>query len=202
MKVVLDNYRTWIGPYQIANLLQKVGVSEDKCHDIGGFLAEKTPVGKICEWIHSKKKRKEQVRIDNYDTWNMDHTLSLIIVPMLEQLIATKHGHPLPVDPVDDMPDEIKAPPKDWVQENEWDYDPNTEARWNWVMSEMLWAMKEIRDDNPNEPNIPEFGTAGYRAWQKDTAMREAWRVAYDKYNARVQQGTLLFGKHFQSLWD
>jgi len=39
-------------------------------------------------------KRVETILLDPYDTWNMDHTLALIIVPMLKQLKATKHGAP------------------------------------------------------------------------------------------------------------
>lgn len=35
-----------------------------------------------------------QIIIHPWDTWNMDHTLALIILPMLKQLKATKHGYP------------------------------------------------------------------------------------------------------------
>ena len=33
-----------------------------------------------------EKERKVNIRIDNYDLWSMDHTLSLIILPMLKKL--------------------------------------------------------------------------------------------------------------------
>ena len=32
-------------------------------------------------------ERDVDIHIHNYDTWNMDHTLALIIVPMLKQAI-------------------------------------------------------------------------------------------------------------------
>jgi len=35
-----------------------------------------------------------EVQIDPWDTWNMDHTLAYIILPMLIQLKETKHGYP------------------------------------------------------------------------------------------------------------
>jgi exonuclease V gamma subunit len=38
--------------------------------------------------------RTVDIQIDPYDTWNMDHTLAMIIAPMLKQLKATKHGYP------------------------------------------------------------------------------------------------------------
>lgn len=35
-----------------------------------------------------------QILIHPWDTWNMDHTLALIVLPMLKQLKETKHGYP------------------------------------------------------------------------------------------------------------
>jgi hypothetical protein len=93
MKVFIGRYQTWWGPYQIADLLQKIGVSEDTCCKIGDWLS-KTWVDKACEWIHSKNNRKISIHIDKWDTWGMDNTLAMIILPMLKQLKATKHGIP------------------------------------------------------------------------------------------------------------
>jgi len=39
-------------------------------------------------------ERKIDVRIDKYDTWNMESTLAYIVLPMLKQLKETKHGSP------------------------------------------------------------------------------------------------------------
>ena len=36
MKVTIGPYRNWIGPYQIANSLKKIGVSDDTCYKLGG----------------------------------------------------------------------------------------------------------------------------------------------------------------------
>lgn len=41
-----------------------------------------------------KEDRVVNIHIDKWDTWNMDHTLALIIVPMLKQLRDTNHGYP------------------------------------------------------------------------------------------------------------
>ncbi len=38
--------------------------------------------------------RKVEIRIDDYDTFAVDHTLSLIIAPILRQLKETRHGSP------------------------------------------------------------------------------------------------------------
>jgi len=39
--------------------------------------------------------RKVQVAIHDYDTWSADHTLSLIILPLLKRLKELKHGSPI-----------------------------------------------------------------------------------------------------------
>src|SRR5210317_1360023 len=54
------------------------------------------------QWIYNhsinlyldQKDRNIKIQIDRYDTWSMDHTLALLVVPMLKQLKETKHGAP------------------------------------------------------------------------------------------------------------
>lgn len=145
-----------------------------------------TKLYKLCEWIESKRKRKIYVKIDKWDTWSMDETLSYIILPMLIQLKKTKHGSPCVDD--EDVPDEIKstsAPPK----ENEWDIDGNHFKRWDWVLDEMIFAFEhKINDD-----------------WQSkyfDSSYKMVNVEEYEKKLLRIQNGFRLFGKYYQSLWD
>ena len=145
MKVEIGKYINFVGPYQIADLLQKVGVSEDTCHKLGERLS-RTWVNTVCGWIHSKKKRKEKIHIDRWDTWSMDSTLAVIVLPMLQQLKATKRGSPL-VDDLD-VPEGLnlrstEAPPK----ANEWDVDENLERRWDWVLDQMIWSFEQLQPD-------------------------------------------------------
>lgn len=105
----------------------------------------KTLVYKFLEWVDSKKKRKIEVRIDKYDTWSMDHTLAYIIVPMLKQLKATKHGAPHVDDK--DVPKELRSTstPR---KKNDWDVDANHFKRWDWVLDEMIWTFEQELDNN------------------------------------------------------
>ncbi len=41
-----------------------------------------------------RKNRAKRIHIDDYDIWNMDHTLALIICPMLKKLKETAIGYP------------------------------------------------------------------------------------------------------------
>lgn len=125
------------------------------------------------------KKRKVRVQIDGYDTWNADHTLALIIHPLLVKMRDDKHGAPFVDD--EDVPDELKstsAPPK----KNEWDTDANWHKRWEYVMEEMVWAFGQILDDS-EEP------------------IYDGQNGEYTKYSNRCQNGYRLFGKYLRALW-
>ena len=77
----------------------------------------------------NKKPQKIDIHIDKWDTWSMDHTLAHIIVPMLKQLKATKHGIP-----------------SDFVIEGEdWEL---SEAKWNLVLDKMIWSFEQLVGDN------------------------------------------------------
>lgn len=138
------------------------------------------------------------VKIDNHDTWSMDHTLAHIVVPMLKRLNETKHGGPYVDD--EDVPEGLglrstEAPPK----ENDWDTDDNWFKRWDWVMNEMIFAFQSKLDDDweqkfykfENDPNAP----LGMKIVWKDDEGRKA-------YQERISNGFRLFGKYYEALWD
>lgn len=161
----------------------------------------------LCEWIHSKRKRKIKVHIDPWDTWSMDNTLALIIHPMLIQLKNTKHGAPFVDD--EDVPEELKstsAPAK----ENEYDTDDNHFNRWNYVLDEMIWAFAQsVSDDEPDfwieEPQGMYFekceDNPKLSVMKNDKEGKFDWD-AHQAYYARKANGFRLFGKYYQGLWD
>jgi hypothetical protein len=207
MKVHIGPYLTWWGPYQIADLLQYVGVSEDRCHLIGEWLND-TWVGDVCKWIHDRRHRKIKVHIDYYDIWSMDHTLAHIILPMLKMLKDKKHGSPYVDD--EDVPENLRstaAPPK----KEEWDTDDNFHDRWTWVLDEMIWSFgTELDEDeehkqlyDPYEPgeevkpsSLP-FDTVEFR-----TKLGKYNKEKADAFYKRKANGFRLFGKYYQGLWD
>lgn len=208
MKVYIGPYTNWFGPYQLAEkILFWKKEDDDSVHQLSEWLAygrieprdiqphernvnewmakikererQVTWLYKLLAWIDSKKKRRVIVKIDNYDTWSMDHTLSYIIVPMLKQLKETKHGAPYVDDK--DVPKELRstsAAPK----ENDWDVDANHFKRWDWVLDEMIWSFEQKLSDQ-------------YFYKMDDEA-------EYKKYDKRLRNGFVLFGKYYQNLWD
>ena len=203
MKIFMGPYKNWMGSYQLAELLEKVGVSEDRCDKIGDWLS-KTWVHDLCEWVESKRKRSIKVRIDKYDTWSMDSTLAYIILPMLKQLKETKHGTPNVDDK--DVPKELRSSsaPK---TKNEWIADDNRDARWDWVLDEMIWAFSQTNKDWENE-YYKELGEHHFEdtennmselVWDKKPVMDNSGLKNHQK---RINRGFELFGKYYCNLWD
>lgn len=200
MKVYIGPYRSWIGPYQIADWLKVFGVSEDRCHKIGECLS-KTWVNKFCEWIHEKKKIKIKIRIDEYDVWSMDYTLSLIILPMLKKLREVKHGCGHTDD--SDVPEGLnlrstEAPPK----EKEYDVDENFFKRWDWIMDEMIWTFEQLASDGRGENQFYDHSECEGLSFEKSFDKLKVDQVGLKNHEDRIANGLRLFGKYYQGLWD
>ena len=228
MKIKIGPYKSWVGPYQIANALcfwvkeveDEYGMKSkpDWVHDFGTWLSggknDNSVLLKVCQWIESKRHRQIYVKIDKYDTWSMDSTLAYIILPMLQQLNATKHGAPNVDD--DDVPDELKstsAPAK----ENEYDTDTNHFKRWDYVLGQMILAFACKVDDTwqdayrtgeidivwvPSEQLNAKGKPASYEMTHgpKDTYVCDYEGMA--NHQKQIANGFRLFGKYYEALWD
>lgn len=202
MKVYLSKYRYhWISPYTVLEKVffwRKIDYDEpiiDKWSDRLTPLCQ--GIQKVLDFIHPKIN---YVKIDRWDTWSMDYTLSHIIVPMLKQLKETKHGSPFVDD--EDVPEELKstsAPPK----ENDWDTDENHFKRWDWALNEMIWAFEQNLDDKSEEKF---FDHAEWDEKEKDFN-KNLHKIKIDQVGLKAHQdrkanGFRLFGKYYQGLWD
>lgn len=156
------------------------------------------------------KEQKIEIRIDPWDTWSMDTTLSMIILPMLKQLRETKHGAGFVDD--EDAPEELRstaAPPK----EHEWDTDDNHWARYEWMLDELIWTFTQIHPDTDWEDQYwkvkPELDLDDYPEDEGKKVIPVRWKVegqcdwdGHKAHQARIDNGLRLFGKYFQTLWD
>ena len=239
MKIKIGPYENWYGPYQLAETLcfwakkekDEYGIPRkpDWVHNFGEWLAHgsvepepevgeirswdrerhETVLSKFLTWIHSKKKRTIKVHIDRWDTWSMDDTLAHIILPMLVQLKATKHGAPQ-VD-IDDVPKHLKPTKKALAAYNK---DGTTDEqffeRWDWVLDEMIFAFDSKVNDGWEDQF--ETGESDLQFLQLEDGMSQMVEgpnhtKVYDwegrkAYEARIANGFRLFGKYYQNLWD
>jgi hypothetical protein len=133
------------------------------------------------------EQRLVDIHIDRWDTWNMDDTLALIILPMLKQLKETKPGSPW-VD-IEDVPTELQLHGASRHEIAQYDMFPSDEhdtmvwdalhARWEWVMDEMIWTFEMLNSDE----------------------YHVEWQFRRD-IDERMQRGLKLFGKYYRGLWD
>lgn len=148
-------------------------------------------------------KQKISLKLDKWDTVNMDYTLALIIHPMLVQLKKTQHGAPNVDD--EDVPEKLrstKAKPK----KNEWDTDSNHFKRWEWVMDEMIWAFGELA--KTEEPDFwikePKWNTKKNKDGNYESLFVSGKynHKKAEAYRSRQNNALRLFGKYYRGLWD
>ena len=169
------------------------------------------------QWSNNRQ-RKVKVHVDYYDVWSADHTLGIIIHPVLVKLKEQKHGYPHVDD--EDVPYALRfvADDKDKTI-YDMSNDEKHEARWNWILDEMIWAFGQhgMEDDteqyyhnrdqldiifNPLEDGKP-AGTIGF-THQKDPTKSPYFRdvEGLKKHDERKENGRRLFAKYYENLWD
>jgi hypothetical protein len=214
MRVKIGPYTNWIGPYQLTNWMKHV-IGEKRYEqftDSKTFEKVSDWTMPMFKWIDSKKKRKVEVHIDNYDIWGMDSTLALIILPMLKLLKEHKQGAPVVDDA--DVPKRLKSSSAKPLTQKEKDCGHTDElffARWDYVLDEMIWAFEQKTIDWQDQYHSGEIDMQfkplddepGYSEMVKgpnDT--HEFDRKGFSKHSKRMVMGYKLFGKYYQALWD
>jgi hypothetical protein len=119
---------------------------------------------------------------------------------MLIQLHETKHGAPFTED--EDVPEELRstsAGPK----ENEWDTDDNHFKRWDWILTEMIWAFhQELQDDDEAEFFDHSESVDSGGDFNERLGKLKVDREGLQTHQERKANGFRLFGKYYQALWD
>jgi hypothetical protein len=179
MKVIIKNYVDHMSlSYRIANILSLV-IGKDSVYALACTI-EKTPCydffADICltftMWLES---RRVSVKIDRWDTYSMDSTLTHIILPMLKQIRTELNGAPLcdyrdadaNLHPSDDDLARMELEPG-WTDDNYF-------KRWGNIIDKMIEAFEIHKDDSDMYPNG-------------------------DK-KEKLENGLRLFGKYYMNLW-
>lgn len=172
----------------------------------------------INRWSNNRE-RNVKIRIDGYDVWSADHTLAMIIHPTLVKLKEVQHGYPHVEN--EDVPENLRFEMTEEEKAN-WDgsVDDKHEARWNYVLGEMIWAFEQCaksdKGDDQFHHNIeqlemistplednPKLSSISFNH-QKDPTKPKYWvdteakKLHYD----RISNGLRLFAKYYFSLWD
>ena len=213
MKVYLSNYRNhWLSPYKICEKIvfwREVDYEEPWVRRVNKILEPvMTAWMKLLDFIHP---RIEYVKVDRWDTWSMDQTLSPIILPLLKQLRDEKHGYGWVKD--EDAPEELRgtAPgARDGCDEHDWDN--NAEARYNYILDEMIFAFEHLVDDSWEDAYrtgvmdlqfVPVEDKPGFK--QMVHGPNHTYECDYEGIKAvekRIDNGLRLFGTYFRTLWS
>lgn len=121
------------------------------------------------------------VHVHDYDTWNADSTLAIIILPLLKKVAESKHGAPNTDD--EDVPENLRSTPT-----NIYETSPTHFEKWDWIVEEMIWTFEQLHSSNDWESLYHDekgkFDIKGHQAHQE-----------------RINKGLILFGKYYQCLW-
>lgn len=160
-----------------------------------------------------KGEQKVNIQIDPWDTWSMDATLALIIVPMLKQLKKTKHGIPNHVLCEDYnalcLEEDFHTNKEKQKRANQ--LFKEAEKRWNKQLDEMIWAFTQVNKDweaqfcsgKIDRIFVPVEGKKDWVEWKEGP--KHTFKVDLEgrkKHFARMQAGINLFAQHYFNLWD
>jgi hypothetical protein len=184
-----------------------------------GFLDKIDDLVRPLNRWSNNRKRRVKVHIDSYDVWSADHTLAMIIHPVLVKLKEIKHGSPVVDD--EDVPENLRANKKDHSDYSE--EDSTLHARWAWVLDEMIWTFGQhgLEDDSDQfyhntdqlemlfvSTGDEKLDTKGMKSLQfnhqKDPDKPAYWRddEGLKKHAERKANGRRLFAKYYEALWD
>jgi len=169
--------------------------------------------------IQNRRERKIKVHVDRWDTWNANETLAHVILPVLKKLQEDKQGAPY-VDSKD-VPKGLRPKKLTKKQKENGEVDDKHFERWDWVLSEMIFAFECMADDSwedqfftgesdivwtnvdikGNEVDDDFDGMIYYRMDRGPNDTRHFDKEGYDKYSKRIDEGLRLFGKYYRGLW-
>lgn len=177
----------------------------------------KVNIGKF----YKNGNRNINVKIDRFDTWNLDATLAYIILPALVQLRAEKHGVPSEFANIAGGGDHEMQLSFDFYRDT---YDESFDIackQWDETLDKMIWSFQQIAiEDYDNQyhhgeakiswletdqqyPN-PTTGKMESTYQMVDENPDEHWydHVGHLLHEERIQEGLDLFSKYYRNLWD
>ena len=223
MKIWTSKYRNhWVSPYTILKAVCFWEQDDDVFYDhasnykpvYGRWVKILDPICQAWQkFLDTVHPRWSYIKIDHWDIWSMDHTLADIILPMLKQLKATKHGSPFVDD--EDVPPHLQSERYKKAKKRSkkavelsahaidmGDDDTTLHDRWDWVLSEMVWAFQQKADDNAEDKFWDHTDCNDSAPWDENYVAPKCDWDGLKAHQDRMQNGFRLFGKYYSALWD
>lgn len=145
------------------------------------------------------------IKIDTWDAWSLDHTLSPIILPILKELKRIKHGAPFVED--EDVPPKLRSNKggklecADIHRIDEHD-DNKYFKRFDYILDEMIWTFEQLSMDDHEGQFYDHSKSRNIKDINKSVRAIKIDKVGLRKHNERIDNGLRLFGKYYRTLWD
>ena len=194
MKIYISNYRNhWLSPYAICEKIcfwREIDYGEPWVLRVNKVLE---PIMTLrMKFLELVCPRIEYVKIDRWDTWSMDHTLALIVLPMLKQLQKTKHGSPMVDD--EDVPEELRSTDELKLHHEQWE----------WILKEMVWTFEQKVNEDADRQFFDygeDYQSNGKMPWQEGYVSNTKFdEEGYKAWQDRQTNGMRLFGKYYDGL--
>lgn len=152
--------------------------------------------------------RKINIDIDPSDTWNLDQTLSFIILPALLQLRDTSHSYPAKFAEVggEDYHHQMSF---DFYAESHTDALEIKQKEWLEILNKMIWAFQQLAVESYEDKY--HYGEARYDFIPLPSGGSKMipktsnyWfdSVGQEEHQKRIQEGIDLFAEYYRDLWD
>jgi len=212
MKVYMNRPKdNWVSPYSIVETLifwREIDYDESLVQNIIKY----TKLGWFCDRLFDIRNlfnpNIKYIKIDAWDAWSLEHTLSPIILPILKELKANKHGAPYVYD--EDVPARLRANRDTRYKGNADpdlhkiydDVDKKFFKRFDYILDEMIWTFKQLCMDDHEAQFFDHSEARKEKDLNKSVRKIKIDRVGLRKHNDRIENGLRLFGKYYRTLWD
>lgn len=209
MKIYINKPKdNWLSPYTI---IEKVIFWREIEYDepLVKNIIKYTRLGWFCDKLYGIRnfinRDIRYIKIDPWDAWSLEHTLSPIILPILKELKRVKHGAPFVED--DDVPPKLRSnqggkignPDIHRIDEHD---DSKFFKRFDYILDEMIWTFEQLSMDDHEGQFYDHTESSKEKDFNKSVRKIKVDRVGLKKHNERIENGLRLFGKYYRALWD
>jgi hypothetical protein len=208
MKIYINRPKNnWLSPYAI---MEKVIFWREIDYDepLVQNILKSTKLGWFCDKLYTIRsffnRDIKYIHIDPWDAWSLEHTLSPIILPILQELKRVKNGAPFIAD--EDVPKNLRVGAKGTgnsdVHKLFEDNDNTFFERYDYILDEMIWTFTQLSMDDHEAPFYDHTESSKEPDLNKSVRKLKVDRKGLKAHNARIANGLRLFGKYYRSLWD
>lgn len=208
MKIYINRPKNnWLSPYAI---MEKVIFWREIDYDepLVQNILKSTKLGWFCDKLYTIRsffnRDIKYIHIDPWDAWSLEHTLSPIILPILQELKRVKNGAPFIAD--EDVPKNLRVGAKGTgnsdVHKLFDDGDNTFFERYDYILDEMIWTFTQLSMDDHEAPFYDHTESSKEPDLNKSVRKLKVDRKGLAAHNARINNGLRLFGKYYRALWD